>query len=50
MKSSNFDAKKFLNAKSLSPLESSAVKGGTDVKQKEKVKKADVKVDVKVAI
>ena len=43
MKKSNFDPKKFLNVKSLSPLESKAITGGmADVKDKKKDKKADI--------
>ena len=51
MKKSNFDPKKFLNVKSLSPLESKAITGGmADVKDKKKDKKADIKVEVKLLI
>ncbi|MDO5616290.1 MAG: hypothetical protein Q4G16_08880 [Cruoricaptor ignavus] len=49
MKKSNFNAKKFLNIKTLSPLESNAVKGGVaDVKDKKKEK--EIKIDVKVDV
>lgn len=49
MKNQKFDAKSFLNVKTLSPLESLSIKGGLeDVKDKKKVK--DVKADIKVVV
>ncbi|MDO5616289.1 MAG: hypothetical protein Q4G16_08875 [Cruoricaptor ignavus] len=48
-KKTKFNAKKFLNIKTLSPLESNAVKGGiADVKDKKK--KVEIKIDVKADI
>jgi len=48
MKKETFDAKSFLNVRTLSPLESKEVKGGLAVKQKEK--KKDVKADIKIKL
>jgi len=55
MKNQKFDAKSFLNVKTLSPLESSQVKGGLQddddkQKQKQKQKVKEIKVVIKAEL
>jgi hypothetical protein len=49
MKNQKFDAKSFLNVKTLSPLESLSIKGGLEA-VKDKKKQKDVKADIKVVV